>query len=167
VSRQLAVVVNAASSSSLLCFGYAVCLLCFFCSLLSTVFLPLYSGFVEVLLVLAVPLVAAKRRTGHGTWRMLLRFFFPVFSSSSSCILLCFVYSPPSLSLSYFLSFPCSPLFLCSRFPFFFSFLSLCVFPLLPRFLSALAPLPVQSSSPAFIGQREPCAGNGRLVICM
>jgi len=50
-----------------------------FCSLLSTVFLPLYSGFMEVLLVLAVLLVASKRRTGRGTRRLLLRFLFFIF----------------------------------------------------------------------------------------
>ena len=110
IAVAVAVVVNAATSSSLLCFGYAFFLLCF-CSLLSTVFLLLCSGFMEVLLVLAVPLVAAKRRTGRGKRRMLLRFF-SVFSSSSSCLLLCFVHSPLSFSLSFFfLSLPlCSPI---------------------------------------------------------
>jgi hypothetical protein len=63
---------------------------------------------------------------------------FSVFSSSSSCILLCFVHSPPSLSLSDFLSFPCSPLFLCSRFPFFFLFFLSVVSPFFPVFFLPL-----------------------------
>jgi len=167
VSRQLAVVVNAAASSFLLCFGYAVCLLCFF-PLLSTVFLPLQwlrRGVVDA----SGASGGGEKEDGPWYTKDAALVFFPVFSSSSSCILLCFVHSPPSLSVSDFLSFPCSPLFLCSRFPFFFSFLSLCGFRFLPCFFSAPAPPPppVQSSSPAFIGQREPCAGNGRLVLCM
>ena len=127
----------------------------FFYSLLSTVFLPLCSGFVEVLLVLAVPLVAAKRRTSRGT--LLLCFFFPVFSSSSSRILLCFIHSPPyslpslsfSLRFSFLSLFSSLLMFTLSLF-FFFSFLSLCVFPLFPRFLFARAPAPPSLSLPPF-----------------
>jgi hypothetical protein len=60
---------------------------------LSTVFLPLCSGFVEVLLVLAVQLVAAKRKTGGGPRRTLLQllcifFFFLLPSACSSFTLL-------------------------------------------------------------------------------
>jgi len=129
----------------------------------------LCSGFVEVLLMLAVPLVAAKRRTGRGTRRMLLWFCFlyflllpPAFSCAS--------FTPLPLFLSQiFFPFPVLLSSYVHAFPFFFSFLSLCGFPFLPCFFSAPAPPPppVQSSSPAFIGQREPCAGNGRLVLCM
>jgi len=87
---------------------------------LSTVFLPLCSGFVEVLLVLAVMLVAVKRKTGGGTRRMLLRFlyifffFFLPYACASLCLFpsffgffcLFFVHSPLCLSLLAFLSFP-------------------------------------------------------------
>jgi len=69
----------------------AIFFLCFFVPLL-TVFLPLCSNFVAVRLVLVVSLVATKRRTGRGTWRMLLRFF-SVFFSSCSCLLLVFLFS--------------------------------------------------------------------------
>jgi hypothetical protein len=83
----------------------AVFFLCFLFPL-STVFLPLCSGFVVVLLV---QVVAAKRKTGGGLRRTLLRllcifFFFLLPSVCASFTLL-------SLSLLDFLSFPYSPLF--------------------------------------------------------
>jgi len=139
VSWQLAVVVNAASSSSLLCFGYVICLLCFFFgSLLSTVFLPLCSGFVEVLLVLAVPLVAMKMRTGRGTRRMLLQFFFSVFSSSSSCFS-CASFTPLPLFLSQiFFPFPVLLSFYVHGFPFFFLFFLSVFSPFFPVFFLPL-----------------------------
>jgi hypothetical protein len=118
------------------------CVVFFLCFLfpLSTVFLPLCSGFVEVLLVLTVLLVVAKRKTGGGTRRTLLRFlcifFFFLLPSvvllSAFCLFhLFFVHSHLSLSLLAFLSFSYSPLFpslslflLCSTLlslpPFFF-----------------------------------------------
>ena len=123
-----------------------------FCSLLSTVFLLLCSGFVEVLLVVAVPLVAAKR-TDRGKRRILLRFF-SVFSSSSSYLLLCFVHSPLSFSLSFFFLFP-SPLFpylniffllssclpLCLLFSFLFFYLTSFLLCFSPRYIIPLLPL--------------------------
>ena len=168
VSRQLAVVVNAAASSFLLCFGYAVCLLCFF-PLLSTVFLPLQwlrRGVVDA----SGASGGGEKEDGPWYTKDAALVLFSVFSSSSSCILLCFVHSPPSLSLSDFLSFPCSPLFLCSRFPFFFFFSFSLWFPLSSLFFFC----PCSSSSPCSVffscfyrSEREPCAGNGQLVLCM
>jgi len=139
-----------------------------FCSLLSTVFLLLCSGFVEVLLVLAEPLVAAKRRTGHGKRSMLLRFFLyflllpPAFSCAS--------FTPLSLSLLAFSFFSlplCSPIsvfFFCPLFSLsVFSFFFFC----LTSFLLCFSPrcLVPPLSSLSFISQGKPCGGNGRLVI--
>ena len=121
VSRQPAVVADVSRPSSFLCFGVLSSSAVLFSFPLLTVFLSLCSDFVAVRLVLAMPLVAAKRRTGRGTQRTLLRFF-SVFSSSSSCLLLVFllfVHSTLSLSLLAFLSFPfCSSLFPLSLFLF-------------------------------------------------
>jgi hypothetical protein len=94
------------------------CVVFFLCFLfpLSTVFLPLCSGFVKVLLV------AVKRKTGDGTWRTLLRFLciFFFFLLPSTRASLCFLFFSSvhcslssfsfSLSFSFFYLFSLVPL---------------------------------------------------------
>jgi len=112
-----------------------------FCSLLSTMFLPLYSGFMEVLLVLAVPLVASKRRTGRGTQRLLLWFLFCIFFFfllPSACVSVL----PSLYSLLFSLSFSFFSLLFLSVSP-----LSLFFFFSLSRLLCLLLPPPFGSSS--------------------
>jgi len=100
----------------------------FFLFQLSIVFLPLCSGFVEVLLVLAVLLVVGKRKIGDGLWRTLLRFLCIFFFHLllSACASFCFIcslsLSPFSFSLRFFL-FPISSVPLSV-----FFFFSLCFF---------------------------------------
>jgi hypothetical protein len=110
------VVVAATGCGGRHCFSFfspllhrAICSL-YFLFPLTTMFLPLCNGFMEVLLVLAMSLVAAKRKTGGGMQGTLLwflcLFFFLLLPSVCASVLrsLC---SFPGFSLCF------SPLSLC------------------------------------------------------
>jgi hypothetical protein len=158
------VVVAAAGCGGRRCFSFfspmlrrAVCFLCFSFPL-STVSLPLCRDFVAVRLVLAVPLVEEKRRTGRGTRRTLLRilciFFFYLLPSAGASFLRSLYSLSFSLSLSFFSLPLCSPISV-----FFFSVL---FSPSLSRLFSPLStlvpllffPSPVFGSSSGFYSQR-------------